>query len=124
MQILGGASVYMYECTWETPCYGDKWAPHGIDIPFVFGVQHYGVAWDGKDSDAARSVADPKDRWYAVSRPMMAAWTSFARTGDASTEELKWPRYDLATRRTMRFGERTEIAADPRSTVRAAVIAA
>lgn len=118
----GGARVYMYECTWETPCYGANWAPHGIDIPFVFGVEHYGVAWDGKDSDAARVAADPKHRWRIVSEHMMAAWKAFAQTGDPSTKALNWLPYDLTVRSTMMFGERIGIASDPRSAVRSAVI--
>jgi para-nitrobenzyl esterase len=120
----GGARVYMYECTWETPCYGGKWAPHGIDIPFVFGVEHYGPAFDGKDTDAARAAADPKHHWRAVSEQMMAAWKSFARTGDPSTKALSWSPYDLTTRSTMMFGERTSITSDPRSGVRTAVMGA
>lgn len=120
----GGAPVYMYECTWETPCYGGKWAPHGIDIPFVFGVQHYPVAWDGKDSDAARTAADPENHWSVVSKQMIGAWTAFARTGNPSTQGLEWSPYDLTKRATMMFGERSGINSDPRSDVRAAVIAA
>ncbi|HEX7909011.1 MAG TPA: carboxylesterase family protein [Paraburkholderia sp.] len=120
----GGAPVYMYECTWETPCYGGNWAPHGIDIPFVFGVEHYGPAFDGKDTDAARAAADPKHHWRTVSEQMMAAWKSFARTGDPSTKALNWSPYDLTARSTMMFGERTRITSDPRSGVRPAVIGA
>lgn len=119
----GGAPVYMYECTWETPCYGGKWAPHAIDIPFVFGVQHYPTAWDGKDTDAVRSAADPENRWSVVSKQMIGAWTSFARTGNPSAQGLAWSPYDLTKRATMMFGERSGTADDPRSSVREAVLA-
>ncbi|MCR4471858.1 MULTISPECIES: carboxylesterase/lipase family protein [unclassified Burkholderia] len=119
----GGAPVYMYECTWETPCYGGKWAPHAIDVPFVFGVQHYPTAWDGKDSDAARSAADPENHWSVVSKQMIGAWASFAQTGNPSTRGLEWTPYDLTKRATMMFGERSGIADDPRSSVRDAVLA-
>ncbi|CAM2162217.1 Carboxylic ester hydrolase [Paraburkholderia sacchari] len=119
----GGAPVYMYECTWETPCYGGKWAPHAIDVPFVFGVPHYPTAWDGKDTDAVRSAADPQNHWSVVSKQMIGAWTAFARTGNPSAQGLEWSPYDLTKRATMMFGERSGTADDPRSSVREAVLA-
>ena len=38
------------------------------------------------------------------------AWLSFARTGDPGGD---WPRYDLATRPTMRFDTTSAVVNDP-----------
>ncbi len=118
---LGSSSVYMYECAWTLPCHQGVWAPHGVDIPLIFNVESYGVAWDGNDSDAQRRAADPRARWKGVSRQMIAAWTQFARTGDPSTRQLKWPAFDAAERSTMVFGRKSSVILDPRGGVRGAI---
>lgn len=59
MQAAAGGSVYFYEFAWETPCFGRTWAPHGVELPFVFGNLTYPTAWDGHDSDALRAADDP-----------------------------------------------------------------
>ncbi|ACC73974.1 carboxylesterase family protein [Paraburkholderia phymatum] len=117
------SKVYMYECHWKTPCFGSKWAPHGVEIPFIFNIEHYGVAWDGKDSDAARSLADPSNQRRKVGARMLDAWISFARTGNPSTSALAWSPYDLSTRHTMVFDELSQVVRDPRGTVRPQVLA-
>jgi para-nitrobenzyl esterase len=117
----GGAPVYMYECAWKTPCFGGMWAPHGIEIPFVFDVEHYGVAWDGKDSDALRAAADPEKDRYRVGAQVLAAWAHFAHTGDPSTPHLRWPAYESSSRPTMTFDRVSQVVSDPRAEVRPAV---
>ena len=110
----GGAPVYAYECRWRTPCYGGKWAPHGVDVPAVFGHLHYDVAYDGKDSDAQRNAADPEGLYAQVMRRMVDAWTAFAWTGNPSTATLLWPAYDLKSRATMAFDGESRVENDPR----------
>jgi para-nitrobenzyl esterase len=110
----GGAPVYSYECRWRTPCYGGKWAPHGIDVPAVFGHTHYSVAWDGKDSDAQRTAADKAGLFVQVQRRMLEAWAAFARTGNPSTPTLQWPAYDLNSRTTMAFDGESKVEKNPR----------
>jgi len=118
----GGARVFMYEFAWKTPCFGGSWALHGIDVPFVFGFDHYPQAWDDNDSDAVRSAADPHNDRSRLATRTMAAWSSFARTGDPSTAELKWPAYDLKSRATMVFDRETRTVNDPRAELRKAVL--
>lgn len=123
----GSARVYMYQCDWKTPCFGGMWAPHGVEIPFVFDVKQYGVAWDGKDSDALRNAADPQHVRFRVGSQMLAAWTNFARSGDPSTAELHWAAYETKSRPTMIFdGTSREVSSrmvnDPRSAVRPGIL--
>src|ERR1700728_2698807 len=40
------APAYMYQLTWKTPCFGRQWAPHGVEVPFVFGNLEYRLAGD------------------------------------------------------------------------------
>jgi para-nitrobenzyl esterase len=49
-----------------------------------------------------------------LSAAMRAAWIAFVRTGDPSHDALPaWPRHDVATRPTMRFGARIGVLGDP-----------
>ena len=117
----GGAPVFAYECQWKTPCFGGQWAPHGVELPFVFNHRHYGAAWDGKDSDTLRAATDPHGDRFRVGDQMFRAWVTFARTGSPSTRELSWPAYDVAKRSTMVFDRSTRVVDDVRSDVRALV---
>lgn len=118
----GGPPVFVYDFAWETPCFGGSWALHAIDVPFVFGHTDYITAWDDNDSAAVRAAADPQNDRYQLAAQMVAAWTSFARTGDPSTSALAWPAYNLLSRPTMVFDRQTRVVNDPRSTVRDAVL--
>lgn len=119
----GGAPVFSYECRWRTPCFGRKWALHGVELPFVFNTPTYGAAWDGADSDASRAAADPEGRRFTLGAEMFTAFTNFARTGDPSTETHPWPSYDTTSRPTMVFGAQTGVENDVRSEVRPYVTA-
>lgn len=114
----GGAPVFSYECQWTTPCFDGMWAPHGIELPFVFNRPTYGTAWDGKDSEADRNAADPDGARFEVGKQMFNALINFARTGDPSTNEVNWPAYDLATRQTLIFDRTTRLVSDNRGEVR------
>lgn len=96
------------------PCYGGMWAVHSVDVPAVFGHLHYGVAYDGKDSDAQRNAADKAGLWVQVQRRMLEAWTAFAWTGNPSTATLQWPAYDLTSRATMVFDGESKVENNPR----------
>jgi para-nitrobenzyl esterase len=119
----GGAAVFVYEFAWQTPCFGGSWATHASDVPFVLGHTDYVQAWDDHDSPAVRAAADPRNDRYRLAAQMMAAWTSFARTGNPSTSALAWPAYDLSARPTMVFDRHTRVSYDLRSSVREAVLA-
>jgi para-nitrobenzyl esterase len=113
LQTDAGMPVFAYRCDWRTPCYGAKWAPHSIELPFIMGHRHYGSAWDGQDTDAQRAAADPDNARFRVGDQMLAAWTSFARHGNPSTSDLAWPKYDLNKRSTMIFDRETKVVEDP-----------
>lgn len=119
----GGAPVFTYECHWKTPCFDGMWSPHGIELPFVFNHQDYGVAWDGKDSNEARIVADPQGDRFDVGDKMFNAWINFARTGDPSTDNLAWPAYDTNSRQTMVFDTHTRVVNDLRGDLRPHIMA-
>lgn len=118
----GGAPAYVYEFAWKTPCFGQAWALHGIELPFVFNINEYGAAWDGNDSAAQRAAADPQNDRYELAEQVVAAWSSFARSGNPSTSTLRWPAYDLNSRSTMIFDRHSRIVDGVRSNVREAVL--
>lgn len=103
MQAAAGGSVYFYEFAWETPCFGRTWAPHGVELPFVFGNLTYPTAWDGHDSDALRVADDPAGDRFGLADQVMRAWGAFAHTGDPSTAELPWRKYNSNSCPTMVF---------------------
>lgn len=118
LQSSAGAPVFMYRCDWRTPCFGAKWAPHAVEIPFVMGHEHYGSAWDGKDTDQARAEADPEGVRFKLGSRMLAAWVNFARMGDPSLPDLAWPAYTHKSRSTMIFDRETKVLDNPRSEMR------
>jgi para-nitrobenzyl esterase len=120
----GGAPVYLYEYAWQTPCFGGSWALHGVELPFIFNIMEYGTAWDGSDSAAQRAAADPQNDRYRLAAQTVAAWTSFARTGNPSTTALQWPAYDPKSHTTMLFDRQSRVVTDIRSSVREALLAA
>lgn len=118
LQSSAGAPVFMYRCDWRTPCFGAQWAPHALEIPFVMGHEHYGSAWDGKDTDQARAEADPGGARFKLGNRMLAAWVSFARHGNPSLPDLAWPAYTQKSRSTMIFDRESKVHDNPRSEIR------
>ncbi len=97
------SAVYMYVLSYATDiCEGRYRTPHTLDIPLVFGHPDHPFL----GTDPAR---------FVLSRRMIEAWTTFARTGDPNTAALPvWPVYDRAGRATMEFAERPRVLFDPR----------
>lgn len=118
-----GNRVHMYRFDWQWPLFGAKYAPHLVELPFLFGTLDYkGEAWepDGKDSPQARAKADPAEHRYRVSRSMIKSFAAFARNGDPSTQGLSWPAYSIERRATMLINARPKVVADPDGALRAA----
>jgi len=104
----GGAPAFMYRLDMEMPAFGGILrAPHGIDTPMVFG-----------HPDEFARILGGGETPRIVSRAMMDAWTAFARTGNPSTKRLAWPRYDLASRKTMMFSATSQVVTDPERAIR------
>jgi len=118
-----GAPVYMYEARWTTPCFSGRWAPHGIELPFLFNRPRYGIAWDGADSEEVRDQADPTGVRFKIGDLFLRAWLGFLRTGDPSTREIPWPVYDTSEQRTAIFDAHSRVEAGVRSAVRSDVTA-
>jgi para-nitrobenzyl esterase len=108
----GGAPTYSYLITWRSPVLGGKLkSPHTICIPFVFGT-----------CDAAAAMIGSGAAQATLSRKMMGAWTSFARTGKPAASGLPdWTPYDAEAKPTMIFDDDCRIENDPRRADRIAL---
>lgn len=103
-----GAPAWVYQVDFPSPLEPARGAPHTFDIPLVFGTL-----------DAAGSLTGTGSAARAVSGAMMDSFIAFARRGEPSHSALpRWPRYDLARRRTMIFDARSRVVPDPRKAER------
>jgi len=100
----GKAPVYAYVFTWRTPVMdGQLKSPHMEELPFIFGTTGAASAWVGRSPDHA-----------ALTRMMIATWSSFARSGNPNNPMLpEWPRYDATNRLTMQLNVASSVARDP-----------
>lgn len=96
----GGAPVYMYMFTWESPVMdGILRSTHCMEIPFVFdnALTHAGMTGGSAEAEA---LADK----------MSSAWLNFARTGNPNASGLpKWEAYNSENGTTMFFNNTCEI---------------
>jgi para-nitrobenzyl esterase len=92
------ASTYAYLFTWRSPAWGGRLgAGHGVELPFVFGVNH--------DIPDSRGFVTPCAEVQRLSQQMQDAWVAFARTGSPRTVALQdWEPYTAARRSTMLLG--------------------
>ncbi len=105
----GGAPVYMYYLTWETPVNNGLFrSPHTLDMPFMFDTVEKSVALVGTGPEPQK-MADQ----------MASAWIAFAKTGNPNTKEIPtWPTYDTNKRATMMFDLPSKVVNDPNSKIR------
>ncbi len=103
--LQAGASVYSYLITWRSPVMGGQLlSPHTMCIPFVFGTY-----------DAAALMIGTGANRQPLSRKMMAAWATFARSGVPQAQGLPmWTPYSVARRSTMIFDDECRLEDDPR----------
>ena len=100
---LGGAPVFVYLFTWETPVgNGRLKSTHALEIPFVF---------DTLDASAPFVGASPP---RALATLMRRTWAQFARSGAPNGDAFEtWPAYDSSRRATMVFGDSCRVVDDP-----------
>lgn len=104
----GGAATYVYQLNWESPVRPELGAPHGLDIPLVFG-----------NLDTENTLTGTGREARAVSAMMSDAFISFARTGDPNHRRLpQWQRFTLPRRETMIFDSEPRQENDPRGAER------
>jgi para-nitrobenzyl esterase len=116
------APVFCYEFRWKTPCYGSEWTPHGGELPFVFNNLDYELLFDEHDTPDTRTQADPENRRAVLRDEMVAAWTTFARTGNPSTPKLAWPAYTHDRQSVMIFDKQSSVSDSPWAAYRRLVL--
>ncbi|MFV0359253.1 carboxylesterase/lipase family protein [Tropicimonas sp.] len=95
----GQAPVWLYDFAWTIPADGGVLgSPHAVDIPFAFGTV-----------DAAGAMVGPGDGPREAALNMMAAFVSFARSGNPNNERMpEWRPFDADSRTTMRIDAQCE----------------
>ncbi|MEY2793342.1 MAG: hypothetical protein RJA76_1334, partial [Bacteroidota bacterium] len=98
--VTGGAPVYMYLFTWQSPVLDGKYkAIHCIDIPFAFQNIARCEEMTGGFKDA-----------YLLADKMSTSWINFARSGNPGHKGLpNWPKYDSKNTATMHFNNTCEV---------------
>ncbi|MDF7773995.1 carboxylesterase/lipase family protein [Sphingomonas sp. AOB5] len=104
-----GAPVYMYRIDWQTPVQGNILrAPHGVELPFVFGTTGISEELVGKGPS--------QDRMTAL---MMRVWANFARRGNPNGKGIPaWAPYNTTTRTTFLFNDPPSVVHDPDPRIR------
>jgi para-nitrobenzyl esterase len=100
----GGAPVYSYMVTWESPVMdGIAMAYHCSEIPLIFS----NVALTGTANGGGKAA-------YALSDKMSQAWISFARTGNPNNAKLpNWPAFTSEKGATMIFDDTCVVRNNP-----------
>ena len=100
------ANTYLYRGDYpvnlpEYPCQNNR-APHGSELPFVFGKinESSGTDFIGLSRDEQDTAIRAR-----LMNELMSAWVNFAKTGDPNGEALPtWQLFNSDTQPTMRFG--------------------
>ena len=96
----GGAPVYMYLFSWQSPVMDGKYkAVHCMELPFVFN----NIARCAEMTGATKEA-------YALAAKMSQSWINFARTGNPAHAGLPaWEKYTEAKGATMFFDNLCQI---------------
>jgi para-nitrobenzyl esterase len=90
-----GAPAYVYRFSYVPASLRERMrngAPHGAEVPYVFGALRAGFGF----------TPTPEDQ--AVARTVNTYWANFARTGTPSAPDLPaWPRYDPTRNEILEF---------------------
>lgn len=100
----GGAPVYMYLFSWQSPVNdGIYKAMHCMELPFVFN-----------NIDRCEEMTGGGKEAHALADKMSGAWINFAKTGNPNTNGLpNWPAFTAATGATMVFDNQSRVANHP-----------
>jgi para-nitrobenzyl esterase len=96
----GGAPVYMYLFTWQSPVFDGKYkALHCMELPFVFDNIVLCEQMTGGGEEA-----------HVLAEKMSGAWINFAKNGDPNHPGLpEWPAYNQGNTATMHFDTSCEV---------------
>jgi len=109
---LGGAPVYQYWFTWQSPQLdGVAGAWHTSELAFCFDNTKRCEQGTGNTLEA-----------QALAKKMATAWANFAATGNPSQPGLAWTPSDPANAQTMVFDNRCTMSNDPHGAVRAILL--
>jgi para-nitrobenzyl esterase len=110
---LGGAPVYLYWFTWQTPVLdGRPRAFHCAELPFVFDNTDRCAAMTGGTAEARELAGKVAD-----------AWINLARKGDPNHPGLpKWPAFNAEKGPVMIFDNKCEVRNDPDRAERMTVV--
>ncbi|QIW81478.1 carboxylesterase/lipase family protein [Bacillus tequilensis] len=98
------APVWMYRFDWHSDHPPFHKAVHALEIPFVFGNL------DGLERMAKAEITEDVKQ---LSHTIQSTWITFAKTGNPSTKDVKWPSYDEETRKTLILDSEIAIESDP-----------
>lgn len=98
--LAGGASVYMYMFSWQSPVMDGKFkSVHCMELPFVFNNIARCEEMTGGNKDA-----------YLLADKMSQSWIDFAKTGNPNHAGLpKWDAYSAEKGTTLFFDNKCEI---------------
>lgn len=101
---LGGAPVYFYYFTWETPVQGGRLhSPHALEVSFVFDNTEISKRYTGGGARPA-----------ALAAKLSSAWIAFAQTGTPHADGLpEWTPYDAEQRATLVINDECQMQNDP-----------
>ncbi|MGB5666509.1 MAG: carboxylesterase family protein [Maribacter sp.] len=96
----GGAPVYMYLFTWQSPVFGGKYkALHCMELPFVFD-----------NIELANQMTGGGQEAHVLADKMSGAWINFAKTGNPNYSNLpEWPAYNTKSTPIMHFDLKCEV---------------
>lgn len=99
-KLQGGAPVYMYLFTWQSPVFDGKYkALHCMELPFVFDNVSKANQMTGGGEDA-----------QVLAAKMSKSWINFAKTGNPNHSGLpEWPKYTSTNTATMHFDTKCEV---------------
>lgn len=103
---LGGAPVYFYYFSWQTPVDDGKYmSPHALEIAFVFD-----------NTEVSKRFTGGGERPAALAGKLSSAWVEFAATGTPAADGLPtWTPYNATDRATLVINDDSKMVDDPTS---------